>query len=341
MKNERMSRKRIVVATALAVAGLGSLSARANNLPSLGGDAEPWKVDVYYENDTRYRDKDKTGHRIGLSKFRNTLQVEADKKVGDGWAVRSILRGTWDGVYRLNKDEYGKDAGSDSAADVRIPNTAGPVAQSIGLFNGAPLSGATNSSVAIPGAQPGDRGAYAVTVRNAVGEAPGGPATLAVLVPPAILLSPADQKVVQGDTAVFGVAAAGDQLSFAWKYNSGALPAPDDPTLALDNVQPPASGEYAVVVSSPLGAVTSAPAQLRVFVPPTVAAAGAPEPQPDGSVRVPLAGDAGYTFAVDTSPDLQDWMRLTNLTSQTGTFDYLDAQAASETNRFYRLRWRP
>ena len=209
------------------------------------------------------------------------------------------------------------------------------------LFNGAPLSGATNSSVAIPGAQPGDRGAYAVTVRNAVGEAPGGPATLAVLVPPAILLSPADQKVVQGDTAVFGVAAAGDQLSFAWKYNSGALPAPDDPTLALDNVQPPASGEYAVVVSSPLGAVTSAPAQLRVFVPPTVAAAGAPEPQPDGSVRVPLAGDAGYTFAVDTSPDLQDWMRLTNLTSQTGTFDYLDAQAASETNRFYRLRWRP
>ena len=30
-----------------------------------------------------------------------------------------------------------------------------------------------------------------------------------------------------------------------------------------------------------------------------------------------------------------------SLTSQTGTFDYLDAQAASETNRFYRLRWRP
>lgn len=137
MKIERMNRKRMVVATALALAGLGSLEARADNLPSLGGDVEPWKVDIYYENDTRYRGQDKTGHRVGLSKFRNTLQIEADKKVGDGWAVRSILRGTWDGVYRLNKDEYGEDAGSKSAADVRIPNTAGPVAQSVGLFGPA------------------------------------------------------------------------------------------------------------------------------------------------------------------------------------------------------------
>lgn len=134
MKIERMNRKRMVVATALALAGLGSLPARANNLPSLGGDVEPWRVDVYYENDTRFRGKDKSGDRVGLSKFRNTLQVEADKKVGDGWAVRGILRGTWDGVYRLNEDEYGKDAGSKTAADVRIPNTAGPVAQSVGLF---------------------------------------------------------------------------------------------------------------------------------------------------------------------------------------------------------------
>ncbi|MBK6401291.1 MAG: hypothetical protein IPF74_04775 [Rhodocyclaceae bacterium] len=58
-------------------------------MPSLGGDVEPWRVDVYYENDTRFRGKDKSGDRVGLSKFRNTLQVEADKKVGDGWAVRA------------------------------------------------------------------------------------------------------------------------------------------------------------------------------------------------------------------------------------------------------------
>lgn len=131
------NKRRIVVATAGAWAALAPLAAAADALPSLGGDVEPWKVDVIYENDTRFRGKDNTGHRVGLSKFRNTLQVEADKKAGDGWGIHSVLRGTWDGVYRLNKDEYGKEAGSQSAADLRIPNTAGPVAQSVGLFGPA------------------------------------------------------------------------------------------------------------------------------------------------------------------------------------------------------------
>jgi hypothetical protein len=91
------------------------------------GEADPWKVDVYYENDTRFRGKDNTGNSVGLSKFRNTLQVEADKSLADGWSFRGIFRGSWDGVYRLNDDEYGKNAGSRSADEVRIQNTAGPV----------------------------------------------------------------------------------------------------------------------------------------------------------------------------------------------------------------------
>lgn len=133
--HNRGRQRRIVLATALAVAAMGSMatSHAADNLPALGGDVEPWKVDVVYENDTRIRGKDNTGHRIGLSKFRNTLQVEADKKAGDGWGLHGVLRGSWDGVYRLNKDEYGKEAGSQSAADVQIANTAGPVAAAVGL----------------------------------------------------------------------------------------------------------------------------------------------------------------------------------------------------------------
>ena len=80
-------------------------------LPSLGEANDPWKVDVVYENDTHYRGKDATGTTVGLSKFRNTLQADADKKIGDGWAFHSVLRGTWDGVYRMNSDQYGKNAG--------------------------------------------------------------------------------------------------------------------------------------------------------------------------------------------------------------------------------------
>ena len=113
--------------------------------PSLGQSSDPWKVDVYYENDTRFRGKDATGDSVGLSKFRNTLQVEADKGLGNGWAFRGIVRGTWDGVYRLNKDEYGKNAGG----PIEIENTAGPILATL-IPAGAPGNFGTLRNPTVP-----------------------------------------------------------------------------------------------------------------------------------------------------------------------------------------------
>lgn len=69
-----------------------------------------WKADVFYENDSRYRFQDATGGTVGLSKFRNTLQAEISGSLA-GWQVNSTLRGTWDGVYLMNEDQYGSRAG--------------------------------------------------------------------------------------------------------------------------------------------------------------------------------------------------------------------------------------
>ena len=91
-----------IAAAAMAIAGQVSA---ADNLPSLGEGAAPWQVDVTYENHTAHREN------VGLAKFRNTLQVEADKAGGDGWGIHSILRGSFDGVYRMNSKEYGTSAG--------------------------------------------------------------------------------------------------------------------------------------------------------------------------------------------------------------------------------------
>lgn len=57
-----------------------------DSLPALGEGSSPWNVDVFYENATYFRGKDNTGNTVGLSKFRNTLQAEADKDLSDGWA---------------------------------------------------------------------------------------------------------------------------------------------------------------------------------------------------------------------------------------------------------------
>ena len=76
-----------------------------DDLPSMGEESSPWQVDVTYENHTAHRE------HAGLAKFRNTMQAEFDKKAGNGWGIHGILRGSWDGVYRMNSGEYGKDAG--------------------------------------------------------------------------------------------------------------------------------------------------------------------------------------------------------------------------------------
>jgi hypothetical protein len=99
----RLSLIAAAVTSSLAATFAGPL--RADELPALGEDSAPWQVDVTYENHTVRRE------HVGLAKFRNTMQLEADKRAGDGWTVHSILRGSWDGVYRMNSDEYGKNAG--------------------------------------------------------------------------------------------------------------------------------------------------------------------------------------------------------------------------------------
>ncbi|MFW1678107.1 DUF1302 family protein [Pontibacter sp. JAM-7] len=62
----------------------------------------------FVENATYYRDG------VGMSKFRNTAQAEFFRSIqSDTWrnvSINGTLRGTYDGVYDLNDDEFGKDA---------------------------------------------------------------------------------------------------------------------------------------------------------------------------------------------------------------------------------------
>lgn len=124
-----ISRSRVSAAIAVALALAGVVP---NALAGASSD-DDWKVNVTYENDTRVRGRDDTGDFVGLSKFRNTLQMDAQKKFENGWSFRAILRGTFDGVYLLNDTEFGDKAGSRSAADVRLGNSAGPAAAAVGF----------------------------------------------------------------------------------------------------------------------------------------------------------------------------------------------------------------
>ncbi len=93
----------MALATACALGGGGV----ANAYNSDDGKTE---VHGFVENVTFAR------RDVGLSKFRNTAQLEVDNDLGGGGLFSSlsfhfILRATYDAVYDLNSDEYGDKAG--------------------------------------------------------------------------------------------------------------------------------------------------------------------------------------------------------------------------------------
>ncbi len=112
------------------------------------GKAGEWRINGFLENDTRYR-KD-----VGLSKLRNTVRLEGNREFDDfgsfiGNSFTFKLRGTYDAVYDLNSDQYGKDAGGSICLEDTsrlIPAGCVPHGQGAfggnnlgyGLFNGVP-----------------------------------------------------------------------------------------------------------------------------------------------------------------------------------------------------------
>ncbi|MEI2725306.1 MAG: cohesin domain-containing protein [Verrucomicrobiota bacterium] len=86
---------------------------------------------------------------------------------------------------------------------------------------------------------------------------------------PFIVSQPASQTVTAGNNATFTVGAGGTPpLSYQWRFNSNDLTGETGVSLTLTNVQIANAGNYSVVVSNGLGAVTSSNALLTVNLPP-------------------------------------------------------------------------
>jgi hypothetical protein len=85
---------------------------------------------------------------------------------------------------------------------------------------------------------------------------------------PFITSQPQGQTATPGSTVTFMVTAGGaPPLSYQWQFNSTNIAGATANSLTLTNVQPGQAGNYLVVVSNALGAVTSSNAVLAVFSP--------------------------------------------------------------------------
>lgn len=84
------------------------------------------------------------------------------------------------------------------------------------------------------------------------------------LPPPSIATSPRAQSVATGQVVSLSVGASGSNLSYQWLRNGVALSGATGATLSLPRPTTADSGSYSVVVTNPVGSVTSAAAVLTV-----------------------------------------------------------------------------
>jgi autotransporter-associated beta strand protein len=136
------------------------------------------------------------------------------------------------------------------------------------LKNGAVIAGATNALLAMASAQSGDAGSYSVVVSNDFGSVTSSNATLTVVVEPAapvILVQPAGQSVVAGQTAVFSVTVSGTApLTYQWSRNGTNLVGATNALLSISATSLADAGGYAVQVANGVGSVASGNAVLAV-----------------------------------------------------------------------------
>jgi len=170
-------------------------------------------------------------------------------------------------------------------------------------FNGANIEGATSSSYTRNNIQPGDAGSYSVVITNGVGSTNSANALLTVIVPPTILVQPADKGVGSGMDATFSVTAVGTgTLQYQWRFSGTNLLGATASSYTANDVQPSKAGPHDVVISSPHGTNISDTAFLN-FLDPCIAT----QPQDQ---TVAAGGAAAFsTTAVGTLPVSWQWMK--------------------------------
>jgi len=136
-----MTKSRLPLAAAIAAMTCGAFTVDVANAQ------DKWDTAGFVENATFVRDE------FGVSKSRNTAQFEFSKDFGtkgifSNFRVSGTLRATYDAVYDLNDDDYGKKAGGarsfenagSTTATAIYGSTSSPWGQSI-LGAGAPFPG--------------------------------------------------------------------------------------------------------------------------------------------------------------------------------------------------------
>jgi hypothetical protein len=177
-------------------------------------------------------------------------------------------------------------------------------------FNGGvAIAGATSSTYTTPATVMGDSGSlFTVTVTNAEGTVTSTAATLTVTAAPtapAITTQPANQTVTTGQSATFNVVGTGTgPLTYQWYKGGTAISGATSSTYTTPATVSGDSGSiFTVIITNPVGSVTSTPATLTVNSTPLITT-------PPANQTVPVGQTATFSVvASGTGPLTYQWYK--------------------------------
>ena len=190
-----------------------------------------------------------------------------------------------------------------------LASGAGPL-QYQWYFNGHNvLAGRTNSVLILAGLDLANQGTYyaVITGIGAEAAATSAVASLTVEQPPQITGQPAPNLfLAAGTNLILTVAATGTApLNYQWQFDGTNLAdgfevaGSASNTLTIQNISPANAGEYEVVVTNALGAVTSAVSTVTYFEPPILTGNLANQTVTNGATvswTVNVSGGGGLTY---------------------------------------------
>ena len=181
--------------------------------------------------------------------------------------------------------------------------------------NAIPIAGETGASYTITNVQFSDAADYAVTVSNILNMVTSQPATLTVAqFPPAITDQPISQSIPVGGDVNFVVGATGTTLNYQWQKEGTNLLGATAAAFLITNVSFADMGGYSVIITNPVGSVTSIVASLTVGYAPAITL------QPTNQA-VPVGSNAWFSVqASGTDPISYQWLKETDaLSGQTNS----------------------
>ncbi|HEX3720789.1 MAG TPA: choice-of-anchor tandem repeat GloVer-containing protein [Verrucomicrobiae bacterium] len=156
---------------------------------------------------------------------------------------------------------------------------------------------------------------------------------------PEIIDQPVSVGVSLNSNTSFSITATGG-LAYQWQLDNTNLPNATNSTLSLTNVVLANAGYYDAIVTNVNGATTSSVVTLGITnVPISFAVGDGGFSYGDGQATLELTNLAGQgALVIDASTDLINWIPIFTNPPGFGVLQFIDTDAGTYTNRFYRAR---